>query len=24
MLREIPGLGTMDEVFGSLTRALGL
>ena len=23
-LREIPGLGTMDDVYGSLTRALGL
>ncbi len=23
-LREIPGLGTMDEVYGSLTRALGI
>ena len=23
-LREIPGLGTMDEVYGSLTRVLGL
>jgi adenylate kinase len=23
-LREIPGLGTMDEVFGQLARTLGI
>jgi adenylate kinase len=23
-LREVPGLGSMDEVFGSLTRSLGI